>query len=85
MWLLHMEGTDDVKKMHCRKCREYSLTKLPRFTVDGYCLEACRTYDFFGCYYHGHTCQPFRDVNTLRGETLGERYEQTMSRLEKIT
>ena len=31
-------------------------------------------------------CQPFRDVKTLaNGETLAERYEQTMARLEQLT
>jgi len=36
-----------------------------------------------GCYYHGCKCQPFRDVKTLaNGETLAERYEQTLARIE---
>ena len=29
-------------------------------------------YEFLGCYYHGHTCQPYRDVTTIRGDTLKE-------------
>jgi glucose dehydrogenase len=29
-------------------------------------------------------CQPFGDVKTLGGETLSERYEQTLSRIEQI-
>jgi len=33
----------------------------------------------------GHTSQPFRDVATLSGDTMAERYERTMSRLEQIT
>jgi G:T-mismatch repair DNA endonuclease (very short patch repair protein) len=41
-------------------------------------------YEFMGCYYHGHTCQPFRDVTTAVGDTLAERYERTMSRIEQI-
>jgi len=32
-----------------------------------------------------HTCQQFQDVATLSGDTLSERYERTMSRLEQIT
>jgi len=36
-------------------------------------------------FYHGHTCQSFRDVITTSGHTLAERYERTMSRLEQIT
>jgi len=30
-------------------------------------------------------CQPFRDVATLSGDTMSERYERTLSRLEQIT
>ena len=85
MWLLHMEETDGVKVMHCGKVREYLLPELPRFIVDGYCPETLTVYEFFGCFYHVHTCQPFRDVATLKGDTLAERYEQTMSPLEHIT
>jgi len=84
VWLLHMEETDVVKIIHCRNGRDYSLPELPHFSVDGYCPETRRVYNFFGCFYHGNTCQPFRDVTTLRGDTLAERYEQTMSRLVHI-
>jgi len=42
-------------------------------------------YEFFGCFNHGHTCQRFRDIKTMGGDTLVERYERTMSRLEQIT
>ena len=42
-------------------------------------------YEFLGCYYHGHTCQTYRDVTTIRGTTLAERYERTMMRIEQIT
>ena len=33
----------------------------------------------------GHNCLPFGDVETLNEDTLSERYEQTMARLERIT
>ena len=82
MWQLHMEETDGVKLMHVR---EYNVPELPQFSVDGYCPETRTIYEFFGCYFHGHTCQPFRDVITTSGDTLAERYERTMSRLEQIT
>jgi hypothetical protein len=41
--------------------------------------------EFLGCYFHGHTCLPFRDVTTIVDDTLSARYEQTMSRLAQIT
>jgi len=58
MWLLHMEDTDGVQIMHCRNGRKYRLPELPNFSVDGYCPETNKIYDFFGCFWHGHTCQP---------------------------
>jgi len=84
VWLLHMEETDGVKIMHCRNGREYRLPELRSFNVDWYCSETRTADELFGCSYHGHTRQPFRDVTTMRGDTLAERYEQTMSLLKQI-
>ena len=53
--------------------------------MDDYCPETNTVYEFFGCFLHGHTCQSFRDFATLSGDTLAERCERTMSRLEQIT
>ena len=85
MWLLHMEETDGVKIMHGRNGREYKVPELPQFSVDGYCPETRTIYEFFGCYFYGRTCQPFRYVITTSGDTVAEQYERTMSRLEQIT
>ena len=39
-----------------------------------------------GCYFHGCVkCQPFRDLKTLGEDTLADRYERTMARLELTT
>ena len=67
-----------------RNGREYRLPELPEYSVEGYCAESKTVYEFLGCFWHGHTCQPFRDVPTLRGDTLADRYEQTMARIERI-
>ena len=48
-------------------------------------METRTVYEFFGCYYHGHTCQTFRDVCTISGETLSDRYESKKARLQQIT
>jgi len=85
MWLLHMEQTDEVRIMHTRNGREYRLPQLPHLSVDCYCPETNTVYEFFGCFFHGHTCQKFRDVRTMSGDTLAERYERTMYRLKQIT
>ena len=70
MWLLHIEETDGGMIMHVR---EYKVPELPQFSVDGYCPRTRTIFEFFGCYFHGHTCQPFRDVITTSGDTLAER------------
>jgi len=80
-----MEETEEVKIMHCRNGREYRPPELARLSVDGYCPETNTVYEFFGCFWHEHTCQPFRDVTSLSGDTMAERYERTMSRVEQIT
>jgi len=82
MWLLHMEKTDGVRIMHVR---ENKVPEFPQFSVDGYCPETRTIYELFGCYFQGHTCQPFCEIITTSGDTLAERYERTMSRLEQIT
>jgi G:T-mismatch repair DNA endonuclease (very short patch repair protein) len=87
MWLIYKEQTDKCKIMHGRNGREYRMPEVPRLSVDGYCPETKIVYEFYGCYYHGHRCMPYRDTATLRRDkdTLAQRYEQTMTRLEQIT
>ena len=48
-----------------------------------FCPKTGVVYEFFGCYFHGHTCQLIRDVITMDSDTLAERYERTMARTEK--
>jgi len=85
LWLLHMEEAEGVKIMHCRNGREYKPPELPRISVDRYWPQTYTIYEFLGCFWLGHTCLPFRDVATLSGDTMSERYERTMSRLQQIT
>jgi hypothetical protein len=87
MWLIYKEQEDKCKILHGRNGREYRLPELPRLSVDGYCPETKKVYEFNGCYFHGHTCMPYRDTTTMGrdGDTLAQRYEQTMTRLEQIT
>jgi len=85
MCLLHMKQTDVCRIMHARNGREYRPPELPNYSVVGSCPETKIIYEFLGCFYHGHTCQPFRDVKMMGGDTLAERYERTMARIEEIT
>jgi len=85
MWLLHMERTDGCHIPHARNGREYRPPEFPYYSVDAYCAETRTVYEFLGCYYHGCKCQPFREVKTLMsGETLAERYEQTLARIKLL-
>jgi len=85
MCILHMEQTDGCTIMHARNGREFRLPKLHRYSVDGYCAETRKVYEFFGCFWHGCKCQPMRDHETLDEDTLAERYVKTMARIEQIT
>ena len=80
-WLVHRERTDGCTILHGRKHR---LPEIPHLSVDGFCPETKTVYEFMGCYFHGHTCQTFRDVTIMVGDTLAERYERTMARIEQI-
>ena len=85
MWLVYREQLDGCRIMHDRNGREFRLPTLPRLSVDGFCRETNTVYEFCGCYWHGHTCLPYRDVMTGAGDTLAQRYERTMARIEEIT
>jgi hypothetical protein len=73
LWLLHVERVDGCHIRHARNGREFRPPELPHYSVDGYCAETRNTYEFLGCYYHGCTCQPFRVVRTMGGETPTKR------------
>jgi G:T-mismatch repair DNA endonuclease (very short patch repair protein) len=85
MWLVYREKVDGCTIMHGRNGREYRLPELPRLSVDGFCRETKTVYEFFGCYFHGHTFLQYRDNPTMGGDTLTQRYELKMARLEQIT
>ena len=85
MWILHMEQTDECTIMQPRNGQEFRLPELPCYSVDGYCAESRTDYEFLGYFWHGRKCLPIRDHNTLDEDTLAERYEKTMARIEQIT
>jgi G:T-mismatch repair DNA endonuclease (very short patch repair protein) len=68
-----------------RNWREYRLPELPCLSVDGFCRDIKTVYEFFACYFHGHTCLHYRDIATMGGDTFAKRYELTMARFEQIT
>jgi G:T-mismatch repair DNA endonuclease (very short patch repair protein) len=80
-----MQQVDGCHIIHDRNGREHRLSELPHFSVDGYCAETRTVYEFLGCFFHGDTCQPYRNIPTVNEETLAQRYERTMSRIGQIT
>jgi len=54
-----------------RNGRGFKVPELPHFSVYVYCPDTRTIYEFLGCHWHGHTCQPFRDVRCL-GRTVRE-------------
>jgi len=84
MWLVYREK-NGRKILHCRNGREYGLPDIPRFNVIGFCPDSKSVYEFFGCYYHGYTCKSLREVSTVSPDTLADKYERTLTRIEQIT
>jgi len=84
MWLMHMEHMDFCWIMHERNGRKNRQPELPIYIVDGNCPDTKTIYEIL-VVIPGYICQPFRDVCRIFGDTLAERFERTMSRLEPIT
>jgi hypothetical protein len=85
MWLVYREPTDGCLILHGRNGSEYRVPELTNLSVDGPCAETKPVDGFNDYYWLGHTCQPFRDIPTVAGDTLADRYERTMGRLAQIT
>ena len=79
-----MEQPDGCTIMHARNGSEFRLPELSRYSVDGYCAETKTVYEFLGCFWHGCKFQTMRDHKTFDKDTLAERYEKTMARIEQI-
>jgi hypothetical protein len=71
---MYSKVTSYILIQHIRNGCEFR-PELPHYSVDGYCAEARTMYEFLRCYYHGCTCQTFRDVKMLGGDTLSERFK----------
>jgi G:T-mismatch repair DNA endonuclease (very short patch repair protein) len=85
-WLLLEEKKEGKGILHGWNGKERRFPELPNIHVDGLCEETRTVYEFNGCYYHEHICMQFRDLSiACGGGTLAERYENTMTRLERIT
>ena len=83
-WLVYLGRTrDDIT--HAGNGREAHLARLPNLKIDGFSAKTNEVFEYLGCFWHGCPCMPNRhkpigDTN----ETLLNRYEETMARLQKI-
>ena len=80
-WLKYMEYKNNVKLQTAENGGE---VQFKRFKLDGYDKDSRTAYEFYGCYWHGHTC-----ITQLRhypvddeGHTLQDRYKATLARQE---
>ena len=83
-WLKYMEIKDNTKIQHAENGGEFLIPDT-RFRVDGYSKELNKVYEYLGDFWHGNPEIYDRDdVNTRTKETMGELYDSTMFKLEKI-
>jgi len=81
-----MEQVDGVKIKCARNGLEFRVPELPLYSVDAYCSVTRTIYEFLGRFCQCWVkCQTFRDIPTMNGDTLAERYERTISRIEGMT
>jgi G:T-mismatch repair DNA endonuclease (very short patch repair protein) len=84
-WVFKEEKKRGKRILHGRNGKERQLPELPGVRVDGLCEETHTVFEFNLCYFHAHTCMPFRDMPiACGGGTLAERYENNLFRLARI-
>jgi hypothetical protein len=65
--------------------RGVHLNGLLNLNVDGICNETNEVFEYLGCFWNGCLCMPNRHKSIGNNEeTLQNRYEETMARLQKI-
>ena len=81
-WLLYKELTDGVTLKHARIGEE---VKIGPYRVDGYDETTDTIYKFMGCFWHGCPhCFARKTFNKKQGRTMGELYDQTRKRIQKL-
>lgn len=83
-WLKYMEIRDNTKIQHAENGGEFLIPNT-RFRVDGYSKELNKVYEYLGDFWHGNPEIYDRDyINARTKETMGELYDNTMRKLEKM-
>ena len=57
LWLEYVKCSDGLNVQHIHNGKELRLGR-HGVRVDGYCASTQTVYEFFGCYWHGHSCLP---------------------------
>lgn len=84
-WLISEEKKHNINILHAGNGREFRPPELKNIKVDGYHKDTNTIYEYCGCYIHGCTCLANRDKKIVNSdETLSDRYEQTMLRIQTI-
>ncbi|XP_055684231.1 uncharacterized protein LOC129790651 [Lutzomyia longipalpis] len=79
-WLVYLKLKENINLRYEVKLRNC------RYIADGYDEASNTVYSFEGCYYHGHTCylNRMQVCSNDPYDTLHNRYEATLRRLEHI-
>jgi G:T-mismatch repair DNA endonuclease (very short patch repair protein) len=83
-WLAYI-GRPRNNATHAGNGREVHLDRVLNLKVDGYFAETGEVFEYLGCFWHGFPCMPNRHESSGNtGEVLLSRYEETMTRLQKV-
>lgn len=83
-WLIWEELQRGINIQHSAKQKEVVISGVK---VDGYSTETNQIFEFFGCYYHGHSCiTTNRDKPTREdpSDTLNNRYGRTVMKINRL-
>ena len=81
-WMLYHELKEGITINHARNGKE---EKVGHFLVDGFCSDTNTIYEYLGYFWHGCVkCYSRSTKNPKTGTTMGELYDKTIARLQKL-
>jgi G:T-mismatch repair DNA endonuclease (very short patch repair protein) len=82
-WLAYIGRDKNI--IHAGNGKKVHLAGVSNVKVDGYCEDTNEVFEYLGCFWHGCLCMPNRHSPIgSTNETLQNRYEDTMSQLQRI-
>ena len=83
-WLESIQEQGGIHIQHALNGGEFNIPGT-RLKADGFCSETNTIYEFHGDYWHGNPeLYDSEEINEVNGLTMGELYQQTINREEKI-